>query len=247
MIKVLHKALNILEYLSRNPEGKTLSDIAAHIGEKTTTASNIVQVLAKRNYLERRSGRWKLGVNAYMLTGSAADYDKALCVAAEPILRELAAETEAEVILSVWRGSERYVLLRIADRSSVTVNRSYPEAKEIYRTATGMMLLAEQDDDVIEAHIEANGLPDIEVPSQTAVNTFRAALTLCREKGYYIREKESVFEAAAPISEPGGQVRTAVGIFLPLFRADDKTKLITALLRSTEKLEKRLQKNREIE
>jgi len=247
MIKVLHKALNILEYLSRNPDGKNLSDIAAHIGEKTTTVSNIVQVLAKRNYLERQSGRWKLGVNAYMLTGSAAEYDSALCGLAEPILRELAAETEATVVLSVWRGSERYVLLRIADKSAVTVNRTYPEAREIYRTATGMMLLAEQDDEVIDSHIAANGLPDMDNPSPTAVNTFRAVLALCREKGYYIREKENVFEAAAPICDPGGQARTAVGIFLPLFRAEKKEELIASLLRATGNLEKKLQENKENE
>ena len=56
MIKVLHKSLNVLEYISRYPEGQPLSSIAAAIGEKPTTTSNIVQVLAKRNYLERVEG-----------------------------------------------------------------------------------------------------------------------------------------------------------------------------------------------
>ena len=58
MIKVLHKALNVLEFISRYPEGQPLSAIAAAIGEKATTTSNIVQVLAQRNYLERKDGKW---------------------------------------------------------------------------------------------------------------------------------------------------------------------------------------------
>ena len=237
MIKVLHKALNILEFLSRYPEGQTLTAIADAIGEKTTTASNIVQVLAKRNYLERQNGRWKLGVSAYMLTGSAPDYDRALCVTAEPILRELAAAAEATAVLSLWRGHERYVLLRIADDSAVTVNKSYPEATEVYGTATGMLLLAAQPDEVIDAYIAEHGVPGIAEPSENAVAAFRTVLSLSVEKGSYIREKESIFEAAAPVRDPDGTVRTAVGIFLPLFRAENREHLVKLLKDATAKLE----------
>jgi len=238
MIKVLHKALNILEYLSQYPDGQTLSAIAAHIGEKPTTTSNIVQVLAGRNYLERTDGRWKLGVSAYLLTGSVTDYDRALCTLAEPILRVLAAETEASVVLSVWRGSERYVLLRILDESAVTVNREYPEARAIYGTATGMVLLAEQPQEIIDAHIAQNGIPGIAAPAEKAVAAFLATLALSRERGYYIREKESIFEAAAPLHEADGSVRTAVGIFLPQFRAGEREKLVGKLVEATHTLEK---------
>lgn len=240
MIKVLHKALNILEYLGSHPDGDTLSAIAAHIGEKPTTTSNIVQVLAGRNYLERVDGRWKLGVSTYLLTGSMLDYDRALTGIAQPILNVLAAETEASAVLSVWRQNERYVLLRSADPSAVTVNRAYPEATEVYRTATGMMLLACQSDEVIGDYIAAHGVPGLESPSENAVASFRAVLSLCRERGYYVREKESIYEAAAPIRDPDGQMRTAVGIFLPLFRVKDKNALIASLLDATGRLERGL-------
>ena len=60
MIKVIHKALNILEYLARHEEGVSLSAIAAHIEERTTTTSNIVKDLSDRGYLERVNGKWKL-------------------------------------------------------------------------------------------------------------------------------------------------------------------------------------------
>ncbi|MBQ4354431.1 MAG: helix-turn-helix domain-containing protein [Clostridia bacterium] len=237
MIKVIHKSLNILEFLSSKPEGETLSAIASAIGEKPTTVSNIVQVLAKRNYLERVNGRWKLGVSAYMLTGSTMDYDKVLLTRAKPILERLAAETEASAVLSVWRGQERYVLLRVMDQSAVTVNHRYPEAKEIYRTATGMLLLSEQPSDVIEAHIAENGIPGTENPSDEEIAAFLEELQAHRTAGYYTREKESIYEAAASIRDSGGAVRTAVGIFLPLFRANDKPALTAALLCAARELE----------
>ncbi len=240
MIKVLHKSLNVLEFIARHPEGQTLSAVAAAIGEKATTTSNIVQVLAKRNYLERVDGKWKLGISAYMLTGSTWDYDQVICRKAEPLLRTLAAETKASAVLSVWRGNERYVLLRIADDSTVTVNREYPEARNVYRTATGMVLLAAQEDRVIRDHIAQNGIPNLPQPSEQEIDRFREELESCRQQGYYVREKDGIFEAAAPLGEGEGQIRTAVGIFLPQFRLEDREALISALLKATAELETEL-------
>ncbi len=237
MIKVIHKALNILEYLARREDGDTLSAIAAHIGEQATTTSNIVQDLASRGYLERVNGKWKLGIGAYMLTGSARDYDRILCSIAEPILHRLAAQTEAQAVLSVWRGHERYVLLRASDDSAVTVNRSYPEAKQVYSTATGMMLLAGQDAAVIDAYIAENGIPGIAAPSEAAAASFRAALELHRRTGCYLREKKDIFEAAVAVHDAGGNLCAAIGIFLPLFRAENKEALIRSLRGAAEELQ----------
>jgi len=240
MIKVLHKALNVLEFLARCPEGQGLSAIAAAIGEKPSTTANIVQVLAQRNYLERVDGKWKLGISAYLLTGSSSDYDRTVCCRAEPLLRALAAETRATAVLSVWRGQERYVLLRIADGSPVTVNGEYPETKDIYGTATGILLLSAQEASLIDAHVAGNGVPGNPLPTPEQIAAFRARLEDCRRQGYYFRETEEIFEAAAPVRDAAGRVRTSVGIFLPLFRVSDRAPLIAALLRTTEALEREM-------
>ena len=237
MIKVIHKALNILEYLARHEEGSSLSAIAAHIEERTTTTSNIVKELSDRGYLERVNGKWKLGIGAYMLTGSARDYDRVLCAVAEPILHRLAAGTQAQAVLSVWRGQERYVLLRASDASAVTVNRDYPEAKQVYSTATGMMLLAEQSRETIDAYIAENGIPGMAAPTDDAIDAFCASLEQNRRRGFYLREKGDIFEAAVTVRDRSGSLCAAIGIFLPLFRADDKEALIRALRESAKELQ----------
>ena len=173
-----------------------------------------------------------------MLTGSASDYDRAICCRAEPFLRCLAAETKTSAVLSVWRGRERYVLLRIADDSSVTVNRDYPESKEIYRTATGIVLFAFREEDMISAHIEAYGIPNNANPSDAEIEEFRKTLALCRKNGYYVREKEGIWEAAAILRDGRGELRTAVGIFLPRFRAEEPKNLISSLLETVSLLER---------
>ena len=243
MIKVLHKALNILEFVARHKEGVSLTAIAEKIGEKTTTTSNIVQVLAKRNYLERKYGKWTLGISAYLITGSTVDYDRALCSIAEPILRSLATKTAATAVLSLWRGGERFVLLRIADSSAITVNRAYMEEKEVYTKATGMVLLSYQDERVIDSYIDANGIPGIKEPSQSAVGSFKESLSLIRRRGYYTREHEQVYASAAPVKDMNENVSIAVGIYLPQFRITDKGILTEALLSASKQLEKNLRES----
>ena len=172
-----------------------------------------------------------------MLTGSARDYDRVLCAVAEPILYRLAEQTEAQAVLSVWRGQERYVLLRAFDDSAVTVNRDYPEAKQVYSTATGMILLAEQSPDVIDAYIAENGIPGISNPSDTAIAAFRAVLEQNRRRGCYLHEKGDIFEAAVAVHDQAGSLCAAIGIFLPLFRAGNKETLIRSLREAAAELQ----------
>ena len=243
MIKVLHKALNILEYISGFPEGQTLTAIVNAIGEKNTTTSNIIHVLAERNYLERCSNGWKLGVSPYLVTGSLKDYDKALCVLAEPILQELAVETETTAVLSVWRGYDKYVLLRATDNSQITVNYHYPKETRVYRTSTGIILLSEQPKEVIYRYIEKHGIPENADPSQEEVEMFIEQLSVDRKQGYYVRYGEQVFEVAASLHDQSGQSHTAVGLYMPRFRMSDQQLLVDKLLEATKKLEMRLKDN----
>jgi DNA-binding IclR family transcriptional regulator len=131
------------------------------------------------------------------------------------------------------------VILRVSDDSAVTVNRTYPEAHDIYRTATGILLLSEREEEVISAHIRENGIPENPTPSPWQIEEFREMLNTCRRQGYFYRETTDVFEAAAPIRDPRG-IRTAVGIFQPLFRTENKEGLVAELLKVTEALEEAL-------
>ncbi len=240
MIKVLNKALNILEFLAKHPEGAALSAVAESIGEKATTTSNIVKVLADRGYLERTDSGWKLGISAFVLSGNRMDYDRVLTETAGSVLASLADKTGTAAVLSVWRSGKRYVLMRIEDKSDITVNREYPDAKDVYRTATGMVLLALRDDATIAGYIAENGIPNESDPSEEAVNEFKKLLKEIRDNGYLIREKQNIFEAAAIVRDPDGMTHTAIGIFMPLFRAHDKELLKVSLLDAVRELEAKL-------
>ena len=53
MIQVIHRAFDILEYLSQDPKREfSLGEIAAYTGLNSGTCANIMKTLVRRNYVE---------------------------------------------------------------------------------------------------------------------------------------------------------------------------------------------------
>lgn len=241
MIKVLHKALNIIEFLAKYPNGKSLSEIAEFLGENLTTTSNIVKVLAKRNYLEKIGKRWRLGIAAYMLTSATREYNKMLCDLAEPIIKKLSVITGSLVTLSIWENNERYVLLRIGDKSKMPRSGCLPEKGKVLKTISGRVLLAYQSEEVIEEYIAKNRVVDGKIMTDEQIEEFKDSLTLIRSKGYYARENGNVFEATVPIFDADGGVKTAVGIYdMPLDDVQSVEKTVRYVQKAADEIEKAL-------
>ncbi len=231
MIKVLHKALNILEVVANSSEGLTLSEIASSIDEKDTTTSNIVQVLYKRKYLEKLPGKsgYKLGSSSYMLSDSSGGmYGDTLREAASGVLTRLTKETNAESVLTIWRNGDRHVLLRIQDNNPITVNDKQGEAN-IYEKATGIMLLACRDENTIREYIKKNGLPSERDFPVSDEEEFIYKLEEIRKKGYFSRDRGMVFEAAASVGLGNGAVDTVIGLHIPSFLVSNQIALINYL------------------
>lgn len=242
MIKVLHKALNIIEFLARYPGGKSLIEIAEFLGERVTTTSNIVQVLAKRNYLEKTGKLWHLGIAAYMLTTATTEYDKELCNIAEPILKKLSVITNSAVTLTVWENNERYVLLRVENESKIKKIKSLPEKGRVFKTVSGRVLLAYQSDEVIEEYIAKNSVVDGEKLTEDQLEEFKASLADIRCKGYYAREDGDKFSATVPIFDTDGSVKTAIGIYnMPLSGVQNVEKTVGYVQKTAELLKKAIQ------
>ena len=62
LVQSLVRALDILECVSRSPNGVRLSDVGAELGLNTTTAYNLMRTLSERGYLQKDSlSRYRLG------------------------------------------------------------------------------------------------------------------------------------------------------------------------------------------
>jgi len=224
MIKVIHKALDILEYISHDKgRSYSLTEIAQAIDEKTTTCSNIVKTLFERGYMERVGKRgYKLGIMAYSIV-NISGYNIDLVNTTKVPLKKLAEHINASAVLSVLKNNQKHVLLRIDSDSIIQVNSSELDISDPYETSTGLLLLAYQPENLILELIKENGIPRIFASQQDYCNF----LSSVRTDGYLsMTVKKEIAEVAAPI-KLDGNVNAAIGVHMPKYKfTPDYRKLV---------------------
>lgn len=215
MIKVLHKALDILEYISNDKDKQySLTEIAQAINEKPTTCSNIVMTLLKRGYVERTGKRgYKLGIMAYKLVNMAG-YDVALVAAAKKTLKKFSNQIGADSVLSVLKNKRKHALIRIESESIIKVDFSALDISDPYLTSTGLLLLAYEEEFIVKELIKQYGIPSI----FSSEEEYIGFLSGVRNDGYLsMTIKKEVAEVAAPIIV-NGNVIAAIGVYMPKYK-----------------------------
>lgn len=237
MIKVLHKALDIIEFIASGDEGRTLGSISDAIGEKNTTCSNIVQTLLKRNYLEKdEDGKYRLGIMLYNIAKTSLDFDEILCSAARGPLEELAINTKSQCVLSILRNNKKYILLNCDSDSIIHININKIQASDPYISTTGLLLLAYKNEGEIDDLIKEKGIPKIFSDGAA----FKAALSKIKKEGlntFLFGDK--IYEISAPVFL-GGKVVAAVGLYRPLYEVTSEMErtAVFELLKAADKINK---------
>jgi len=239
MIKVLHKALDILEYISNDKERQySLTEIAQAINEKPTTCSNIVQTLLERGYIERAGKRgYKLGVMAYSIVNMSGYHTDLVNAAKEPIKR-LADHIEADAVLSVLKNKRKHVLIRVDSDSVIRVNSSSLDISDPYKTSTGLLLLAYEQEAVVTGLIKLNGIP----PIFTSQEEYFNFLGSVRTDGFIsMTVKKEIAEVAVPITVDGNVI-AAIGVYMPKYKftADYKKSVIESILKTSSEISSEL-------
>lgn len=241
MIKVLHKALDILEFISHD-KSKTysLTEIAQEIGEKPTTCSNIIKTLLERGYVERgEKGGYKLGIMAFSIV-NISGYDIDLVNKAKDPLKKLSEDINSSAVLSVLKNRRKHVLLRIESNSIIQVNSSAMDISDPYETSTGLVLLAYQPDDVINNLIRQNGLP----LTFTSEEDYHNFLNSIRTDGYLsMTVKKEIAEVATPVKS-NGEVIAAIGVYMPKYKftPDYQKYVIESIIKTSSEITNNLDK-----
>lgn len=159
MIQVINRALDILEFVSRQgKEPVQLQRIAEHAGLSQPTTANIVKTLVQKNYLEQvgRKIGYRLGIAAFQLTGNPS-YDQDLIKAAREPMRELTDQIHETSLIAVIRNNKR-IVIHLEEGDQVLQVRTSMVA-DIYYTSTGRLLMAYLPEKEIDNLVKAIGLP----------------------------------------------------------------------------------------
>ena len=219
MVLVVVKALDILEYIARDPNrAYSLTEVAEGLGMNQATCVNILQTLVEKSYLEHlgRKKGYRLGPMAYNLTNNVS-YGQHLVTAAKDVMERLTAHLNETSILGVIRNQKRFILHLVNSDQDLLV-RSRTE-RTIYETASGRLLLAFLSDKEREHLLRQIGLPPADVwESASSAEGLASALATIRANELAITlSKTHIIGLAVPVRRHEVTV-ASLSVFLPQAR-----------------------------
>lgn len=167
--------------------GASTSDIARATALARPTVHRLLTALANEGYVdrERRSGRWHLGPELYLLGEVAAQrYD--VTAQARTTVHRLAAATGESAFFSARRGDETVCLLREDGSFPLRSFVLYEGARfPLGVVSAGLVILAMLSDQEIDAYLHRTDLPQHWGPAH-APGEIRRRIGLTRELGYSV-------------------------------------------------------------
>ena len=245
MIQSVVKAMNIVEYLSIDPNREVpLKEIADALNMDHATCANIIKTLASRGYVQQNAPRcgYKFGYMFYKLTGAAMINEELTKIAREDV-EKLGRKTNESAILSIIKNDKRIVLFHTIPDRALVVRPNID--KSVYTANTGRVILANYTPDHLEKFIIRNSLPtEAEWPSiyrsENPDVEFRRSLNKIRRLGYEIDyDSAGIVGFAAPLWRKG-HVVGSVGVYLPSSRLSNEEDMLNLVLSTAESINKKL-------
>ena len=245
-IKVIEKALNILELLA-SEENKEfpLGEIAEALKMDRGTCSNIIKTLSARGYVCQKGPRcgYKFGYMPYRLTNSTINNEELTKIARDEI-DDLGIKLNETCILSCLKNDKRIVLYYTIPDRDIIVRPKVDKC--IYSTNTGRVILAYYTPAHLEKCLIRLGLPKQEEwpeiyesnnPKGELINRLMSG----RTAGYEIHHNiNGVVGIAAPIFR-AGHVVGSIGTYMPNIRYVDKEYILQQILECASKINKKIE------
>lgn len=246
MIKVIDKALNIIELLASEQNRKfQLGEIADTLEMDHGTCANIIKTLAARGYVQQDGPRmgYKFGYMPYKITNSAVNNEELTKIAREEIDR-LGERLNETAILSCIKNDKRIILYHTTPNRELIVRTNID--KSIYSANTGRVILANYTPAHLEKCLIRLGLPSKEEwPEIYESNNPRGEminrLTSVRSAGYEIHhDANGIVGVAAPVFG-GGHVLGSVGVYMPKMRFVNEHDILDLILDTAGAINKKIE------
>ncbi len=212
----VERALSIMETVAVSKNGLSNSDLSRRLDIPKSSASYILRVLERREYLRRDlEGKYRLGLKLMDLTGGAipgADVREA----AKPFLMEFLQKCplpEAHVAV-LDNGRAVYVEKVEGEKSFIKMDIWVGHRLPVHTTAIGKILVSFLPETEILAILELHGMEQKTRRSITEPEKFLRETARVRKYGFAVDDEENaegVRCIAAPIYDARGSVVAALG------------------------------------
>ncbi len=210
----LDKACQVIDLVSRTPNGCPLKEISAVLDIPRTTALRIVETLLGRNFLARNEdGAFTPGTALVHLGVMALD-SLDIRSFARPVLKQLSAETGESSHIAMLNG-DKSLLVEVCDSPHPVRIASRPGTLvDLHCSSTGKVFLAFSISEPAQ-FCRSIDLPAHTKNTSTTIEAVLADIEQTRKQGFAIDEEEYVLGArciAAPIQNAFGKTIAAIGI-----------------------------------
>jgi DNA-binding IclR family transcriptional regulator len=221
-VQSVDRAIAILYLLAeRGRDGVGVTEVAAELGVHKSTAFRLIEALEIGDLVEQvqERGKYHLGRGIVRLAG-ATTAQLELPIESRPVCRRLAEDLGETVNLAIADAGEATNILQEYGSSAITGRNWIGRPTPMYATASGKVLLAWGDADLVHKALGADPVAYTE-RTITDAAVLEAELEKVREHGWActIEEFELGLNAiAAPIRGATGDVVAAVGVSAPSYR-----------------------------
>lgn len=227
------RVIRILESLTGQPEGKTLTEIAKSCEMPKGSISPIIHTLARYKFLryDEGAGRYSIGIRCYEIGN---EYIMQMNVSDEirEITKKIVNRCRETSHFAVLDGNDVVYLMKQDSSEAIRMVSSIGKRIPAHSTAIGKALLSGYSDEEVQA-LYPQGLQKITDKTITNLDV------LCKQLGE-IRKTKIAYETeesslnitciAVPV-EKNGEVAAALSVSIPIFRAtEEKKKQIEAVL-----------------
>jgi IclR family transcriptional regulator, KDG regulon repressor len=220
-IRVLHKAVDVLEALRGEASGMALSDLAKSVGMPKPTVYRIVATLKSRGYVEDGSaGAYRISRKLLQPLPEESPVQN-LLRAARPAIVALVASCQETCNLGVLDGGEVLVIETTESPLSVRMSSKIGNRRYAHSTALGKVLLAGLTHTEVLRTIRSKGMPHFTTSTITGEEQLLVHLERVRQQGFALDNRENELHGrciAAPILSRDRQVVAALSISGPLPR-----------------------------
>lgn len=233
--KPTQRVLNILNLLSTNPNGLTLTEISETLDIPKSTIYPIMQTMLKSNFVSIEKGtlKYSIGISAFRI-GSSYSRNKYILDFIQKVMKNIVNNINETCQMGILDGNNVLYILKEDPKKDMDIRLISYIGKRIpaYCTALGKAILAQYDIEKIKS-LYPNGLKPITKNTITDFHTLKKQLDIIR-KTNVAKEYEEVTEFICCYAVPiqlKNNTTAALSISIPTFRINkEKEKLAIQLL-----------------
>lgn len=225
VVKVLEKAMKVLDVYSRNENALTLDDLTKRTNLDKSTVYRILRTMEKNGYIryDEEDGFYRLGLR-FMELGGVVYSSTSVRKSASPYLDAAARSLKGTILVGVII-DDRFSYIDKKEGDSILRIPSYLGAKMLPTDSfLGLTLLAFMNPAEKKRLLRQHALKKHTERTLTRLREVEARLDDARRKAYFLERGEffdGVVQIGVPIRGGAGNIVAALGASLQEFRVSD--------------------------